>query len=84
MLQWDVKTQKAPGKGILGKVLAFVTADEEQERNTLYKYWQIWVKELNQNLRGQLFDKDIMVKVKASNNFCEHIDNVDSASIGQT
>ncbi len=30
MLRWDIKTQSSKGKGILGTVLAFSGADEEQ------------------------------------------------------
>ncbi len=32
MLRWDTKTQSSKGKGILGMVLAFPDADEEQGR----------------------------------------------------
>ncbi len=32
MLRWDTKTQLSKGKGILGTVLAFTGADEEQGR----------------------------------------------------
>ncbi len=51
MLRWDTKTQSSTkGKGILGAVLAFSGADEEQGRKTLHQHWQIWVQELNQTL----------------------------------
>ena len=30
LLKWDTKTQTATGKGILGTLTAFATADEEQ------------------------------------------------------
>ncbi len=48
MLRWDTKTQSSKGKGILGMVLAFSGADEEQGDETLHWHWQIWVQELNQ------------------------------------
>ena len=51
LLRWDTKTQTAKGKGILGIVIAFVGADEEQGRKTLHRHWQIWVKEINQTVR---------------------------------
>jgi hypothetical protein len=51
LLRWDTKTQTAKGKGILGTVIAFVGADEEQGRKTLHRHWQIWVKEINQTVR---------------------------------
>ncbi len=50
MLRWDTKTQSSKGKGILGMLLAFSGADEEQGRKTLHRHWQIWVQELNKTL----------------------------------
>ncbi len=35
MVRWDTKTQSSRGKGILGTVLAFFGADEEQGRKIL-------------------------------------------------
>jgi hypothetical protein len=82
MLRWDTKTQSSKGKGILGTVLVFSGADEEQGRKTLHRYWQIWVQELNQTLRDCLFDTDTTKKKDAQKTFCQHIDNVISASYG--
>jgi hypothetical protein len=48
MLRWDTKAQSSKGKGILGTVLAFSGADEEQGHKTLHHHWQILVQELNQ------------------------------------
>jgi hypothetical protein len=36
MLRWDTKTQSSKRKGILGAVLAFSDADEEQGHKTLH------------------------------------------------
>jgi hypothetical protein len=47
ILQWGTKKKKSLGKGILGSVVAFSAADEEQGRKTLHYHWQIWVKEIN-------------------------------------
>ncbi len=58
MLRWDTNTQSSKGIGILGMVLAFSGADEEQGRKTLHQHWQIWVQELHQTLRDCLFDID--------------------------
>ncbi len=58
MLRWDTKTQSPKGKGILGTVLAFSGANEEQGRKTLHLHWQIWVQELHQTLQDCLFDTD--------------------------
>jgi hypothetical protein len=82
MLRWDTKTQSSKGKGILGTVLAFTGADEEQGRKTLHRHWQIWVQELNQTLQDCLFDMDATKRKDARKTFCKHIDNVISASYG--
>jgi hypothetical protein len=47
MLQWDIKKKTTQEKGILGKVVPFSAADEEQHRKTLHCHWQIWVTEKN-------------------------------------
>ena len=62
--------------------MAFVLADEEQGRNTLHRHWQIWVEELNRNLRDMMFDKYPSVKMEARHKFCAHVDEVMSASYG--
>ena len=82
MLRWDTKTQSSRGKGILGTVVAFFGADEEQGHKTLHRHWQIWVQELNQTLRDCLFDTDATKRKNARKTFCQHIDNVISASYG--
>jgi hypothetical protein len=80
LLKWDTKRQTSQGKGILGTVLAFAGADEEQGNKTLHQHWQIRVEEINQTLRYCLFHKDTTTRNKAQNTFCKHIDNVISAS----
>jgi hypothetical protein len=45
MLGWDIKKKTTRGKGILGIVVAFSAADEEQGMKTLHCHWQIWVTE---------------------------------------
>jgi hypothetical protein len=37
--------KKTKQSGILGKVIAFAPAHEEQGRKTLHSHWQIWVQE---------------------------------------
>ena len=73
LLQWDVKKQTAKGVGIVGTTLAFAPADEEQGRLTLHSHWQIWTKELNQDVRDMLFDNDEDKRSKARQFFCAHI-----------
>lgn len=82
MLRWDTKTRSSKGKGILGTVIAFFGADEEQGRKTLHRHWQIWVQELNQTLRDCLFDLDASKRMDARKAFCQHIDSVVSACYG--
>ncbi len=72
LLRWDTKTQTAKGKGILGTVIAFAGADEEQGRKTLHRHWQIWVKEINQTVRDSLFHKDTKTRTDARNTFLKH------------
>jgi hypothetical protein len=82
MLRWDTKTQSSKGKGILGMVLAFSGADEEQGRKTPHQHWQIWVQELNHTLQDCLFDTDATKRKDAQKTFCQHINNVINASYG--
>jgi len=82
LLQWDVKKQTAKGVGIVGTTLAFAPADEEQGRLTLHSHWQIWTKELNQDVRDMLFDNDEEKRSKARQFFCAHIDEIMSATYG--
>jgi hypothetical protein len=82
MLHWDIKKKTLKGKGILGTVLAFCAADEEQGRKTLHRHWQIWVKEIDETLRNCLFHEDATARDMGRNFFCKHIDNVLTASYG--
>jgi hypothetical protein len=82
MIRWDTKTQSSRGKGILGTLLAFFGADEEQGRKTLHHHWQLWVQELNQTLRDCLFDTDATKRKEARKIFCQQIDYVISACYG--
>jgi hypothetical protein len=82
LLKWDTKTQSSKGKGILGMVIAFAGADEEKGRKTLHRHWQIWVKEIDQNIRDCLFHKDDKTRLEARDTFIKHIDDVFSADYG--
>ncbi len=82
LLKWDTKTQTSKGKGILGTVIAFAGADEEQGRKTLHRHWQIWVEEIDQTIRNCLFHKDNTTRAEARNIFLKHIDDIISASYG--
>ncbi len=82
MLWWDVKKKTKRWKGILGTVVAFSAADEEQGRKTLHHHWQIWVTEIKQTVKKCLFHEDITIRDRARKTFCKQIDNVITASYG--
>jgi hypothetical protein len=82
LLRWDNKTRTSKRKGILGIVLAFTGADEEQGCKTLHQHWQIWVKEMSQTVINSLFHKNIKRKNEARKTFCKLIDEVICASYG--
>jgi hypothetical protein len=82
LLKWDTKTQTSKGKGILGTVIAFAGADEEQGHKTFHRHWQIWVEEIDQTIRDCLFHKDNTTRAEARNIFLKHIDDVIRASYG--
>jgi hypothetical protein len=80
LLKWDIKTNSSTGRGILGTIIAFFAADEEQARKTLHGHWQIWIKEMNQILRNALFDNDHKTRSQARKKFKNFIDESMSAS----
>lgn len=80
LLQWDPDKQEAKGKGVLGTVLAFAPANEEQGRNTLHSHWQIWTKELNSDIRHNIFHTNPEVKRKSREKFFRLLDQVMSTS----
>ena len=82
LFQWDIKAQKAKGPGVLGTLLAYAPADEEQGRKTLHMHMQIWVKEVDQKLRDDLFHENQELQQIARKKFYSYIDKVMSASYG--
>ena len=82
LFNWDTKKQKAKGPGIFGTVVAFAPADEEQGRKTLHRHIQLWVKEVDQNLRRELFHEEEDVKEKARIKFQNYIDKIMSTTFG--
>jgi hypothetical protein len=71
MLPWDVKKKTTRGKGILGTVVAFSAADEEQGKKKLNRHWQIWVTEINQTVQNCLFHEDITIRDRARITFLQ-------------
>jgi hypothetical protein len=82
MLRWDIRKKTSKGKGILGTVLAFFAADEEQGRKTLHRHWQIWVQENIETLPNCLFHEDDTIRGIARKTFWKQIDNVITAGYG--
>ena len=76
MLQWDSKKQEPKGKGILGRVIAFAPAHEEQGRRTLHSHWQVWVEDLSPQIREDLFSPDDERRSKTRAAFYRYVDNV--------
>jgi hypothetical protein len=56
----DVQKKTTRGKRILGTVVAFSAADEEQGRKTLHCHWQIWVTAINQKVQNCCFMKTLL------------------------
>ena len=82
LLQWDIKKKISKKRGILGTVIAYSAADEEQGRKTLHRHWQIWIKEMDETLRKCLFHEDITIRNSARSTFCNMIDHVIMANYG--
>ena len=82
LLQWDMRTQSAKRPGVIGTVEAFGPADEEQGRGTLHSHWQIWIKELSQELRDSLFDEDQEKRNKNRDRFYCIIDQLLHTTFG--
>ena len=76
MLQWDSKKQEPKGRGILGRVIAFAPAHEEQGRRTLHSHWQVWVEDLSPQIREDLFSPDDERRSKTRAAFYRYVDNV--------
>ena len=84
LLQWDPNKQCAKRPGVLGTVLAFGPADEEQGRGTLHSHWQIWIKELTQELRDLLFATDQYERATARTILFHLVDQMIHTPYGQT
>lgn len=82
LFNWDTKKQEAKGPGIFGTVVAFAPADEEQGRKTLHRHIQLWVKEVDHDLRSELFHEDEGLKQKARTKFQNYIDKIMSTTFG--
>ena len=82
LLKWDIENQRSTGYGILGDVQAFARADKEQGRGSLHAHWNIFVKQLSQQIRNFLFHHDPTVRAKTREEFAMYIDSIICASYG--
>ena len=80
LLKWNPEEQKGNGPGILGNVVAFAPAHEEQARYTLHSHWQVWVEELSNNKRLGLWDSDPETREKNREEFYEYVDSIMKSS----
>ena len=60
-----ISRKKAKGPGTFGTVVAFARADEEEYCITLHLHIQLWVKEIDQKLRKDIFQEDTCEEEKA-------------------
>jgi hypothetical protein len=60
----------------------FAPADEEQGRKTLHRHIQLWVKEIDQKLRKDLFQEDKCEQDKTRIKFQNYIDKIMSTVFG--
>ena len=81
LLCWDTSKQQAKGKGVLGRVLAFMIAHEEQGQGTLHSHWQLFLNKLSMELRNVLFNNDAEEKQNARKEFLAHVDEVMDSSM---
>ena len=80
LLKWNPDTQECDGPGILGDVIAFAPAHEEQARYTLHSHWQIWVKQLCNSKRVGLWASDPVERERNREKFYEYVDSIMKAS----
>ena len=79
LLQWDIKKGKSKGPGVLGDLIAFTGAIEEQGRKTLHIHLQFYVKNIQQKDRNNLFHPNSDKRKAARKKFCDYVDKVMSA-----
>ena len=80
LLQWDSKKKKAKQCGILGKVIAFAPAHEEQGRKKLQSHWQIWVEELSSDVIESLWNEDETIRAQSHDEFYSYVDDIMNAT----
>ena len=76
LLKWNPDKQEGDGPGILGDVVAFAPAHEEQARYTLHSHWQIWVKQLSNSKRLGLWASDPVERDRNREKFYEYVDSI--------
>ena len=77
------KIREIKHKGVVGTIRAFAEEDEEQSQGTLCGHWQVYVEELNNELRNGLFQGGKSDRLKAKQKTIDHIDIVMNATYGE-
>ena len=77
------RKRQAKGPGIFETSVVFAPVDEEQVQKTLHRRIQLWVKEIDQKLRKDLFQEDECEQEKARIKFQNYIDKSTRTSVGQ-
>ena len=83
LFQWGMKEQKAKGPGVLGTLIVFAPADEEQGRETINMYMQGWIKEVNPKTRDDLLHNDSNICQKSRSQLYSYVDKVMCTRYGE-
>jgi hypothetical protein len=82
LLNWDDEEKKLLGTGIVGDLIAWNHAIEEQGRGSLHAHWQLFTKQLSTKARLELFHKDRIIRDTARRELVDYINSMICASYG--
>lgn len=82
LLNWDDKEKQSLGPGIVGDLVAWNQAIEEQGRGSLHAHWQLFTEQLSTRARLDLFHTDKVIKDVARKELVDYIDGMICASYG--
>ena len=82
LLNWDKEEKKSLGTGMVGDLVAWNQAVEEQGRGSLHAHWQLFTKQLSTKARLELFHEDEVIRNTARKELVDYIDSMICASYG--
>jgi hypothetical protein len=82
LFNWDDEEKQSLGPGIVGDLVAWNQAIEEQGRGSLHAHWQLFTKQLSTRARLDLFHTDKTIKDIARKELVDYIDSMICASYG--